>query len=291
MKDYYEIIEDLQALLTQTSALDQTLPYRQPAGWLEHFRQRLLDHQPDLLIIAKQVQLPHSPRLGLYVEQLWLALINSHPDYQLLSHNLQITADKQTIGAFDFLLRHCPAASQCQQGRIEHWELACKYYLAVSPDDEQQLPPVWLGPNLNDDWISKRNKLLAKQIRLGEQPAAQAVLSTLGIDHIDQKMILASGRVFKAAEQLQLPRDGHWYTQHQWQLLDHTNTTYEQAKLDWIQPKLAGQWIDCSTDRLTKPVFVTTVLACGQLVCCFIVPDDWPAKAQKKAAAISAAAL
>ncbi|GGA68446.1 hypothetical protein GCM10011369_07620 [Neiella marina] len=291
MKKNYEIIDDLRVLLFGTAPIDQTLPFGHDRAWLDCFRQRLLHHQPDIASIAEQVQRPHSVRLGLYVEQLWLALISAHPDYQLLSHNLQVIDNKQTVGAFDFLVRHLNVGGNSNKTRIEHWELACKYYLAVTPEVEELAPDIWLGPNLNDDWLSKRHKLTAKQIKLGELPAAQVALSRLGIAQIDHRMILASGRVFLPASSNSLPQDGHWYTQQQWRKFDNLPATYLQDKLDWLQPKLAGQVLDCHSLQLAKPVFVTTKINSDNKACCFIVPDDWPLRAQKKAAAIHAAAL
>ncbi|MBW8191934.1 DUF1853 family protein [Neiella marina] len=282
MKENNEIIRDLKALTTRIPILDQTLPHQVDSTWLTTFGQQIASTKIDWHEIAARVERPLSSRLGLYVEQLWLALIDVHPDYRLISHNTQVSAHGQTIGAFDFLLEH--QSSQT----IEHWELACKFYLAVVlPDIEQA---IWLGPNLNDDWLSKRQKLLNRQIALGDQPASKALLTQLGINEIARKRILAQGLVFQQAPATlsEGVQNGCWYRYSDWQTIAASHDWQHQHKLNWLSPT------SCDSNSIIdspprQPMFLAaqTARSANQddgYIKCFVVPDDWPEKAQKKAA-------
>lgn len=284
MKENNEIIRDLEALITAIPALDQTLPLQVDSLWLRQFIDRLAQHKLALSDVAAHFRQPASSRLGLYVEQLWQALIDAHPDYQLISNNTQVTGPQGTIGAFDFLLTHLPSQ------QVEHWELACKFYLAVNSAVNAS-KQVWLGPNLNDDWPSKRKKLIDKQIRLAERPEAQPVLAKLGIHQVTTKRILAQGLVFKPQPAASSPQDLTWYTASHWQQISDVQDWQQQTKLDWLTPKFhlddsKRELLSLAT--LTKPVFIAAPATQpdGSVVRCFVVPDDWPETAQKKAAEV-----
>lgn len=109
-------------------------------------------------------------RLGRYAENL-LAWYFRHCGI-LVGHGLQVRAGKdETVGEFDFLLR--------QGDALLHWEFATKFYLLNSDDPALagvQQADYFVGPNLSDTLGRKTRKILARQLKLGEHPAAQHLL-------------------------------------------------------------------------------------------------------------------
>lgn len=128
--------------------------------WLEFFnayRSRLdeLDQDPrPLELFLSQLK---STRLGLQFEMyLWFWLLDSdyHP-YTLLDHSIQIIEDKQTIGELDFLVYNRI------EHRVEHWEVALKYYLAENCGHLNE----WFGLNKKDTLQRKLQHFTNKQFQ------------------------------------------------------------------------------------------------------------------------------
>ena len=140
---------------------------RDHAGWLH-----ALDQQP----AALHQFLHEQPlvRLGRYAEKLlaWYFVQTG----VLHAHGLQVRDPVEgTLGEFDFLLR-LPSG-------LEHWELATKFYLlrpqpaaGATPDQREDRPDYFIGPNLADTLGRKMHKIFGRQLSLGERPAAQALL-------------------------------------------------------------------------------------------------------------------
>lgn len=128
------------------------------AAWLAR-----LDADPGPLLAALGDR--HYTRLGLYAEKL-MAFYLQHAG-RLVAHGLQVRAARNdTVGEFDFLLQ--------DEGGVEHWEFATKFYLleGIAPDRFDAL----VGPNLADSLGAKMRKITSKQLQLAWHPAAQAVL-------------------------------------------------------------------------------------------------------------------
>ncbi|MCM2679990.1 DUF1853 family protein [Echinimonas agarilytica] len=216
-------------------------------------------------------------RLGIYFETLWLKAIDAHPDYQLICANLQVNGEGRTLGSFDFLVRYIPDQT------IEHWELASKFYLALPLASEW----IWLGPNLNDYWQLKKQKMLSHQIQLGQRPEAKDALAAVGIGTIDKHRLVVKGRVYwPTTEANKL----HWMTQQQWSSSQQTNNlhpVYEQPKHCWLGlSSNAPQSINLTEQVLTTPILITQNGTQS-----FIVPNQWPEQAKQKAAGLGTAAF
>jgi hypothetical protein len=134
-------------------------------------------------------------RLGVYFEKLITFWFEQSPDHELLYHGLAIrqstapsdarespnSPQKQnqitnvqngntTLGECDFLV-----FDKLNQ-RIQHWEVAVKFYLGVP--HEQDI--VWLGPNLKDRLDKKIRHTLAHQLPLsGTREATEAIKDAL----------------------------------------------------------------------------------------------------------------
>lgn len=88
-------------------------------------------------------------RLGKYYELLMGFILRTN-GVEVLEKNLPVINDGQTIGEFDFLINKNEGVGQL--------EVAIKYYL--EHEDE------WIGPNANDKWSIKKNKMESHQLQL-----------------------------------------------------------------------------------------------------------------------------
>ena len=97
-------------------------------------------------------------RVGRYFERLIVYWICSIRRCEIVAHSLQLRDGKRTIGELDLLFRD-------EQGRLNHWELACKFYLQVDVGDAPKTD--YIGPNANDTLRKKATRLLEHQLPLG----------------------------------------------------------------------------------------------------------------------------
>lgn len=143
-----------------------------------------LDHNPKPLHQALAQR--HSTRLGLYFEALWLFYLNQHPDWELLGHNLQVSAQGKTLGAFDFLCRY--------RDQYWHLEAAVKLYLGV-PDARGHCSNwnQWWGPKCNDRLDIKLERLAQHQLQLGDMPEGRTQLDQLA----DAGLVWHKGLILK----------------------------------------------------------------------------------------------
>ncbi|MBM7139944.1 MULTISPECIES: DUF1853 family protein [Acinetobacter] len=131
--------------------------------WEVHFQNYLprleeLDQSPEPLI--QFLSRLKSTRLGLRFEHLlwfWLQEDQYHP-YQLLGHSIQKIEGAKTLGELDFLILN--KASQ----KIEHWEVALKYYLGEADLNLEQ----WIGLNRQDTLSKKLYHFTNKQFQFSE---------------------------------------------------------------------------------------------------------------------------
>ena len=214
--------------------------------WQQHFedylpRLRELDVNPrPLLEFVAQLK---STRLGLRFEMLiwfWLQDSAYHP-YQLLGHSIQIIEGAKTLGELDFLIYHLDFK------RIEHWEIALKYYLAEADYRFEH----WYGLNRSDRLARKMLHFTEKQFQF--QQALQ--------HDIEARFCMLKGQLYLPQNmQHTLPawvnparRIGHWGHQQPEQSLGY----YRLQRHEWICANLqpsseTAQWW---TDGLYKQQF------------------------------------
>lgn len=128
--------------------------------WARHFqnyRSRLLyldQHPQELEMFLQQLK---STRLGLRFEMfIWFWLLDqNYHSYQLLGHSIQKIAGSITLGELDFLLLNT------ESNKIEHWEVALKYYLA----ERDFSLACWYGLNRSDTLVRKLNHFSQKQFQ------------------------------------------------------------------------------------------------------------------------------
>lgn len=206
--------------------------------WNTHFqnyRSRLLylDQHPQALILF--VQQLKSTRLGLRFEMfIWFWLLDKdyHP-YQLLGHSIQKIAGAKTLGELDFVVLNT------ERQKIEHWEVALKYYLA----EHDFSLPYWYGLNRSDTLFRKLNHFSQKQFQFED-----------ALEHpIEQRYAVLKGQLYLPLNtSAKLPewvnserRLGHWGS-----IIPPYNRFYRLQRLEWICPQSnpssesAHWWID-----------------------------------------------
>ena len=123
-------------------------------------------------------------KLGLRFEAIVAHWIDLEPSLNLLAKNLVVHDGKRTIGEFDLIVEN--------NGTVEHWELALKFYLGIG-DVSNQVN--WHGPDPSDTLAGKINRMASHQLRLSQHPAGQKLLQLNGWD-VRRARSLVKGRLF-----------------------------------------------------------------------------------------------
>ncbi|MCM0044579.1 MAG: DUF1853 family protein [Burkholderiaceae bacterium] len=233
-------------------------------------------------------------RLGRHAESL-LAWYFRHRGV-LVAHGLQVRSGKEeTVGEFDFLLR--------QGDALVHWEFATKFYLLNSDDPALaavQQADYFVGPNLSDTLGRKIRKILERQLKLGEHPAAQPLLP----QPLAAAQALLKGWLFyRRGEQPPLQAVGisAAHCRGWWCTLRELDTHLPGPaavlpRMAWLAPVRLPQPQVCSAQALRAalagmfgadrtPVMVATLAehdgAWVETERGFVVPDEWPEQAQR----------
>lgn len=236
----------------------------------------------------------HSHRLGIYFESLWAFYLSHHPNYQLLSHDLQVfNADRRTLGAFDFIYQYQPDQS------IHHLEVAIKFYLYVGGGEERIAEQsLWPGPNPKDTLHNKVERMQNHQLQLASTHEGHSALSEAGIEAVDTRTAALKGYLFYPW-QLELPTP-HWATPEthraQWlpaDQLPELTAHYPDSKWlllekrRWLGPvQVAKEEQPLNTSELHEaidqtlrhfPLMIARVDSGsgGELERFFVVPKDW----------------
>ncbi|MFZ5560419.1 MAG: DUF1853 family protein [Pseudomonadota bacterium] len=154
--------------------------FRASEGWLA-----ALDQHPAPL---REVLARRPGRLGSHFETLlafWLAW-PGNPLYRLVGHSLPIRSKNRTLGELDFLVE------ERASGELQHWEVAVKFYLGVTPGGAHA---GWIGPGLKDRLDLKVERLLQHQLGISRRPEAVGLLRQLGLP-LPAPVCLVKGRLF-----------------------------------------------------------------------------------------------
>lgn len=225
-------------------------------------------------------------RVGRYFEQLigyWLRFIRR---YEIVAQALELRDGKRTVGEIDLLFRD-------EQGRLIHWELACKFYLQVDVGDVPMTD--YIGPNAHDTLRKKATRLREHQLPLGVQYFPE----------IEVGEAFVKGRIFYhwgtgsrgplPAELANDHLDGRWiWAREVPELLRSSRLSYRiLRKPFWLAEDLAGPSDDSilTTDEVIQvlqnhfrsrqtPVLLSGFRDIKSHVCeterCFVVPNQWP---------------
>ncbi|PLZ02104.1 DUF1853 domain-containing protein [Burkholderia sp. WAC0059] len=268
----------------------------------------LIDLDRDAGALREALALAHQTRLGRYAECLLGWFLRHGPGARLVAANVALRRAGRTLGECDFLVT-------TPEGRRLHWELAVKCYLHAAPGEaESGTLSDFVGPNLQDRFDLKLAHLLDHQLPL----SAREAFATLGYDGPWEAQMIVKGWLFYragangavAGEAGKVgetepstpvpglsPRHlrGWWVTHADWpRFASHRAEAWRVLpRLEWLAPRrMAGEGASMSDGAALfaglahprSPVMVAGFVAQdGEWRECsrgFIVPDDWPARAQ-----------
>ncbi|MDD1792945.1 DUF1853 family protein [Enterovibrio sp. ZSDZ42] len=201
-------------------------------------------------------------RIGFYYQWLVCQCIESHPKYQLVTEEIQVTKDGRTLGAIDFVVKN-PA------GELEHWEVAIKFYLAFGTD--------WHGPNAKDTLAKKYEKMAHQQLQLSESEAYQTQYPELPIKH---RKLLMQGRLytnpFILEPEIPFPSvtaesvSGYWCWPSQ---LPEDLRFYHLQRHQWLE---APRFDELEPFALELPLVRAQHIIDENGKRWFVVPESWP---------------
>ncbi|MBZ2167569.1 DUF1853 family protein [Marinobacter sp. F4216] len=173
-------------------------------------------------------------RLGYYFEQLYEVLLTDLLGWQVLLKNLQIQSEGRTLGELDFVVHNTT------DDRIEHHEIAIKYYLSV-PNGNGDAK--WFGPNARDRLDLKRDLLINHQSRRTEEPEGIETLAMHGIKGpLPCRLFMPGYLFYPLGEFLNPPSDapadhlrGWWVYARDAETMD-TSHWIELRKPHWVGP-------------------------------------------------------
>lgn len=231
-------------------------------------------------------------RLGRYAECLLAWFLTHGPAARLIAANVPLRRKGVTLGECDFLV-------ETSTGRRLHWELAVKCYLHAG-DGRGELAD-YVGPNLQDRFDLKLAHLLDHQLRL----SAREEFASLGHrGPWDAQMFVKGWLFYRNGQTGRDPVEidpaharGWWSTQSDWPSFSngHADGWIVLPRLDWLAPRVhdarrAPDFI--SADALAQQLMQQTAptMVAGFVRNAegnwiersrgFIVPDDWPERAQ-----------
>jgi hypothetical protein len=263
---------------------------------------RALDTDPDEL--QRDLAAARITRLGRYAECLLGWFLQHGPAAHLIVANVPLRRGGLTLGECDFLV-------QTQAGRRLHWELAVKCYLHAGEGRAHSVahfPPQladYVGPNLQDRFDLKLGHLLGHQLPL----SAREEFATLGYPGPWEPQMFVKGWLFyrrgeaihETAQLDPLHVRGWWVTRSEWPAFAATHAGQWRVlpRLEWLAPRRHEKgaaeahgidFFDASAliVRVAHQSGPTMAAAfsmddAGRWVersRGFIVPDDWPDKAQ-----------
>ncbi|HEV3424282.1 MAG TPA: DUF1853 family protein [Paraburkholderia sp.] len=235
-------------------------------------------------------------RLGRYAECLLAWFLQYGPAARLVAANVPLRRAGLTLGECDFLV-------QTEAGRRLHWELAVKCYLHAG-DGRAQLAD-YVGPNLQDRFDLKLTHVLDHQLPL----SAREEFATLGhAGPWEPQMFIKGWLFYRQGEVVRDPVQidpaharGWWATRADWPAFAaaHAQAWRVLPRLEWLAPRrhergvaeaqgiafvdapaLSTRVAHQNGPTMVAAFFVDDAGRWVERSRGFIVPDDWPDKAQ-----------
>ena len=224
-------------------------------------------------------------RVGAYFESLVESAFGATDGWSVLGANQTVKRERQTLGAFDLILRS-PA------GEVQHWELAVKFYLGL-PGAESMRD--WLGPNQRDTLHRKVERMRSHQLPLSRWEEGRAVLRDMGVEgEVTHRAHLKGGLFlpFERESECVLPPGGmemgRWAEGSRFEtvLLGRKESRwFSREKPDWLGPVvsqqgLRGDEVLARVEGMKKPQMWSELRQSpsGEWVefwRWFLVPDMW----------------
>lgn len=129
-----------------------------------------------------QLNITSKLTLGSRIERFFEFYMCQSKNYDLIKNNIQIIKNKETLGELDFLLYDKKAK------KYLHVEHVFKFYLYDDsiPNEIDR----YIGPNKNDTFAKKLEKLKNKQLPLLYKDETQEYLDGMDINSFEQKICL-----------------------------------------------------------------------------------------------------
>lgn len=226
-------------------------------------------------------------RLGHYFESLYSYYLQRILHWPLLLANTPIRDHGgRTLGELDFLVRNP------QTGRLEHHEVAVKFYLGLHSADGSW----WYGPNARDRLDLKAHHMTGHQCRMTERPETRATLLYHGIDEPVTPVLIMPGYLFRPLDGPE-PDYPHWvnpaHEQGGWcrysRLAErHSNHWVRLHKPHWLGPFQCARLPDTEPEAGTPGADHAALFAVMAARAdgrgyqeqrrIFVVPDHWPGR-------------
>ncbi|MFA5495652.1 MAG: DUF1853 family protein [Porticoccaceae bacterium] len=233
-------------------------------------------------------------RLGARFEAMWIFYLASHPQFELLAHQLPVPRNGQTLGALDLLFR------DHHLGAVVHGEIAVKFYL-YHPEQPGTALEKWIGPNPDDSLAAKIGHLANHQLPLSTRDETQRRLQTAGLPSAQLRATVIKGFLFHPWRQsIALPAPcnpghlrGEWLYRRELPALFADNPRHSWAvlpKQQWLtqvengdshsgraRREMAAK-ISSLLDEQRQPVmfYGHPVARAESIRRFFVAPDGWP---------------
>ncbi len=160
------------------------------------FKELLTELEKNPSELIEFLERKNSHLLGKYFEALVEYSLIKSPDKKLIAANLQINSNKKTLGELDFIYR------DLVDNKIIHLETAGKFFIAhYNKYNKIEL----LGPNPNDSFDKKIEKIKSSQISLASTKEGKSKLSKIGVKEKVFARVFFKGYVFYSDENADMP--------------------------------------------------------------------------------------
>ena len=193
----HKIVRDLAWVICSNCLIDDNIAIHESLLHEEYlkFEPQLKQLDTNPTVLFEFLQTKNARRLGHYFEQLIYFWLHHSDRYTIIGKNIPIRSDKKTtLGEVDLIVQDQETLN------FEHWELAVKFYLAHSQNGRTN----YIGPNANDYFQLKLEKLKEHQCKILESDEGKKLLSELEISDIQPKL-LVKGFLYYHPKQESIP--------------------------------------------------------------------------------------
>ena len=270
-----------EGLLNDGLALDKAMLREEYLKFEPQLMQ--LDQDPKPLVDFLNTK--NTRRLGHYFEQLIFFWLQRSERYAIVANNMPLrTNKKHTLGEVDLIVHNKHTQL------YEHWELAVKFYLANHSEGKTS----YIGPNANDYFHLKIQKLKEHQCKILESEEGKSLLSELDIPHVQTKLFV-KGFLFYHPKQACIPwknihpdhaRSWWIYLKEAEEFLADTHQFALNHKNEWLStptlPKSVLTKQEClntlkqELELSPRSIYLTTYINGIPKSSGFIVKDSWP---------------